>query len=75
MGESVNKFRNLYLQKVGIKGIEEKKNLEIILGDEIIDINKLINICAKCTLPMTYRSYIWKIILGIFKKLKNFYIL
>ena len=64
MGESENKFRNLYLHKVGIKGVEEKKNLETLLSDDIVDVIKLTHICAKCLLPIIHRPLIWKIILG-----------
>ncbi len=58
-------FRSAYLEKVGIKGIEEKKSLEIILKEQPLDISKLEQFCIRFPIPATYRPYIWKLLLGI----------
>ncbi|ELU09969.1 hypothetical protein CAPTEDRAFT_171622 [Capitella teleta] len=61
----VRNFRSSYLEKVGIKGIEEKKSLEIILKEQPIDLEKLSQFCLRFTIPSAYRNLVWKILLGV----------
>ncbi len=58
-------FRSAYFEKVGIKGVEEKKTLEILLKEDILDNSKLSQFCLKSVLPSQYRNYMWKVLLGI----------
>ena len=69
MAEVQRNFRSTYLEKVGIKGVEEKKSLDIILKDKNVDLQKLKQFCQRFTLPAAYRLYVWKIILGKFNVL------
>ena len=64
MAEVHRNFRSTYLEKVGIKGVEEKKTLDIILNDKHVDLLKLKQFCQKFPLPAAYRLYVWKIVLG-----------
>ena len=64
MSEVQRNFRSAYLEKVGIKGVEEKKSLEIILKDKHVDMVKLQQFCLRFPLPAAYRTYVWKILLG-----------
>ena len=57
-------FRSAYLEKVGIKGVEEKKSLEILLNEQPLDIIKLNQFCIRFPVPASHRSYLWKVLLG-----------
>ena len=63
MADSRN-FRSAYLGKVGIKGVEEKKSLEILLKEQPLDNNKLGQFSLRFPLPAAYRPFIWKVLLG-----------
>jgi len=58
-------FRSHYYEKVGFKGVEEKKSLDIILAEVPIDLGKLQNVCLRLPVPGIYRSSVWRILLGI----------
>lgn len=57
-------FRSTYLEKVGIKGVEEKKSLEILLKERPQDISKLVQFCLRFPVPTLYRPVLWKVLLG-----------
>ena len=57
-------FRSAYLEKVGIKGVEEKKSLEILLREQPLNIIKLNQFCIRFPVPASYRPYLWKVLLG-----------
>ncbi len=59
-------FRSAYLEKVGIKGVEEKKSIEILLKEQALDTKKLEQFCLRFVLPISYRILLWKILLGKF---------
>lgn len=58
-------FRSAYYEKVGFRGVEEKKSLEILLKDNPLDAEKLITFCQRFPLPSMYRIHVWKVLLGI----------
>ncbi|KAL2089395.1 hypothetical protein ACEWY4_014083 [Coilia grayii] len=58
-------FRSAYYEKVGFRGVEEKKSLEILLKDNPLDVEKLITFCQRFPLPSMYRIHVWKVLLGI----------
>lgn len=58
-------FRSVYYEKVGFRGVEEKKSLEILLKDDRWDIEKLCTFCQRFPLPSMYRILVWKVLLGI----------
>ncbi|KAG8571799.1 hypothetical protein GDO81_011786 [Engystomops pustulosus] len=58
-------FRSVYYEKVGFRGVEEKKSLEILLKDDKWDIEKLCTFCQRFPLPSMYRILVWKVLLGI----------
>lgn len=60
-------FRSAYYEKVGCKNVEERKSLEILLKEKILDRVKLKQFCLRYSLPATYRNTVWKICLGILK--------
>nr|CAD7587537.1 unnamed protein product [Timema genevievae] len=58
-------FRSSYYEKVGFRSVEEKKSLEILLKDKPLDKIKLKQFSLRFTVPGIYRSFIWKILLGV----------
>ncbi|XP_063957341.1 TBC1 domain family member 7-like isoform X2 [Lytechinus pictus] len=58
-------FRSHYYEKVGFRGVEEKKSLEILLSEDPVDIDKLGTFCARFSVPAMFRPLVWKLILGI----------
>ncbi|KAM8967321.1 TBC1 domain family member 7-like [Pelodytes ibericus] len=63
--DSQRNFRSVYYEKVGFRGVEEKKSLEILLKDDRLDIEKLCTFCQRFPLPSMYRILVWKVLLGI----------
>lgn len=58
-------FRSTYYEKVGFRGVEEKKSLEILLKDNPLDVEKLSTFSQRFPLPSMYRLHVWKVLLGI----------
>ncbi|XP_050023250.1 TBC1 domain family member 7 [Dermacentor andersoni] len=58
-------FRAHYYDKVGFRGINENRSLEILLSEKPIDLKKLSNFCRKFCLPSVHRLTVWKVLLGI----------
>ncbi|XP_062926040.1 TBC1 domain family member 7 isoform X1 [Mobula hypostoma] len=74
-------FRSHYYEKVGFRGVEEKKSLEILLKDDplgilrdfkvfivtllTLDLEKLCTFAQRYPLPTMYRTLVWKVLLGI----------
>ncbi|MEE6464946.1 hypothetical protein FKM82_006412 [Ascaphus truei] len=63
--DSQRNFRSIYYEKVGFRGVEEKKSLEILLKDDRLDIEKLCTFSQRFPLPSMYRILVWKVLLGI----------
>lgn len=63
--DSQRNFRSVYYEKVGFRGVEEKKSLEILLKDDPLDIEKLCTFSQRFPLPSMYRALVWKVLLGI----------
>ncbi|XP_070564783.1 TBC1 domain family member 7-like isoform X2 [Ptychodera flava] len=58
-------FRSHYYEKVGFKGVEGKKSLEILLKEDPLDNDKLTTFCHRFPVPGIYRPFVWKIVLGV----------
>jgi len=65
MPNSERNFRSHYYEKVGFRGVEEKKSLDLILADVPVDLEKLQNFCLRLAVPGINRSTVWRILLGI----------
>ncbi|XP_023567924.1 TBC1 domain family member 7 isoform X2 [Octodon degus] len=63
--DSQRNFRSVYYEKMGFRGVEEKKSLEILLKDDPLDIEKLCTFSQRFPLPSMYRALVWKVLLGI----------
>jgi len=65
-------FRSHYYEKVGFRGVEEKKSLDILLNETPkVDIEKIQNFCIRYTVPGIYRSNIWRMLLNVITVYKN----
>ncbi|CAD0205377.1 unnamed protein product [Chrysodeixis includens] len=58
-------FRSSYYEKVGCRGVEEKKSLEILMKEKPWDKVKLKQFCLRFTVPAAYRNLVWKVLLDI----------
>ncbi|XP_071505365.1 TBC1 domain family member 7-like [Diadema antillarum] len=58
-------FRSYYYEKMGFRGVEEKKSLEILLKEDPVDIAKLSTFCTRFPVPAMFRPLVWKLVLGI----------
>ncbi|KAG5885156.1 hypothetical protein JTB14_037605 [Gonioctena quinquepunctata] len=65
MAADERNFRSAYYEKVGFRNVEEKKSLEILLKDKPLDRGKLKQFCLRFSVPATYRSLVWKVLLGV----------
>lgn len=65
MATDERNFRSYYYEKVGFRGVEEKKSLEILLKDKPLDVIKLKQFCLRFPVPALHRNKVWKILLGI----------
>ncbi|NXU66595.1 TBCD7 protein, partial [Horornis vulcanius] len=69
--DSQRNFRSVYYEKVGFRGVEEKKSLEILLKDDRLGkfislyIEKLCTFSQRFPLPSMYRILVWKVLLGM----------
>ncbi|KAB1261761.1 TBC1 domain family member 7 [Camelus dromedarius] len=61
--DSQRNFRSVYYEKVGFRGVEEKKSLEILLKDDRLDVEKLCTFSQRFPLPSMYRALVWKVLL------------
>lgn len=65
MNEDRN-FRYGYYEKVGFRGVEEKKSLDILLREKPIDLlSKLSQFTSRFLLPGLYRKLVWKFLLNV----------
>ena len=63
-GKSGN-FRSSYYEKVGFKGVDERKALQAILASNPVNIEKLkLFVLKSSSLHETNRLLVWKILLG-----------
>ena len=46
MGSERN-FRSYYYEKMGFRGVEEKKSLDILLRERPIDLDRIHNFCLR----------------------------
>lgn len=59
-------FRASYYEKVGFRGVDNTKSLEIILNEKPFNLAKLECFCQKSTIPGILREKVWMLLLGKF---------
>ena len=57
-------FRSHYYEKVGFRGVEERKTLEVLWSDDPLNIDKFCSFALKHSLPSCDRLQVWKVCLG-----------
>jgi len=58
-------FRMLYYDTLGLKNVDQKKTLELLLGENPLSQDKLSSFSHQFILPAIYRSLVWKVLLDI----------
>ncbi|XP_076451119.1 TBC1 domain family member 7-like [Babylonia areolata] len=64
-------FRSYYYDKFGIRVVEEKKSIEILMKEQTVSIEKLQQFCLRFPLPAVYRILVWKLLLGVLPANQN----
>ena len=57
-------FRSQYYEKVGFRGVDERKTLELLLDEDPINLIKLQNFALQFSIPSLDRIIVWKYMLG-----------
>ena len=65
MGKDDRNFRSQYYEKVGFRGVDERKELELMWQEDPLKIEIFSNFALKHTLPIADRLSVWKVILGV----------
>lgn len=60
-------FRSQYYEKVGFRGVDERKTLELLLNEDPINLNKIQNFALQFSIPSFDRIVVWKFMLGILR--------
>ena len=65
MGKDDRNFRSQYYEKVGFRGVDERKELELLWQEDPLKIEMFANFALKHSLPSCDRLSVWKVILGV----------
>ncbi len=57
-------FRSHYYDKVGFRGVDERKVVDGLLAQSPVSISKCASFALKCSVPGDRRRQLWKLILG-----------
>ena len=57
MGSERN-FRSYYYEKMGFRGVEEKKSLDILLRERPIDLDRIHNFCLRWVGFMNNKNFL-----------------
>lgn len=57
-------FRSHYYEKVGFRGVDEKKTIELLLNEDPVSVSKCANFALKYSVPSHKRMQLWKLMLG-----------
>ena len=58
-------FRSHYYEKVGFRGVDERKTLEVLWNEDPLNLEKFSSFTLKYSLPTCDRLSVWKVILGV----------
>ena len=65
LGKDDRNFRSHYYEKVGFRGVDERKTLEVLWNEDPLNLEKFSSFTLKYSLPTCDRLSVWKVILGI----------
>jgi hypothetical protein len=71
LGKDDRNFRSHYYEKVGFRGVDERKTLELLWNEDPLSIDKFCNFAQRCTIPSCDRIQVWKVILGVSPRFAN----
>ena len=57
-------IRSHYYERVGFRGVDEKKTLDMLLSEDPRNVKKLCQFCLKFSVPSIMRCELWNVILG-----------
>ena len=57
-------FRSLYYEKVGFRGVDERKTIEALLAEDPISREKCAHFALKFSVPSDRRKDLWKVVLN-----------
>ena len=61
----VSNFRSNYYEKVGFRGVDERKALVTLLESDSVNLDKLTTFALKCSsIQSSERLLVWKLLLG-----------
>ena len=55
---AISKKNYLSKVQVGFRGVEEKKSLDLLLGEKPVDLARIQNFCLRFPLPSIYRTQV-----------------
>lgn len=64
LGKDDRNFRSKLIEKVGIRGVEERKTLEKHWNEDPLNIDKITIFALEFSIPACERWQVWKVILG-----------
>ena len=64
-------FRSHYYGKVGFKGVDDRKTLELLLSEDPINVYRCAHFAFKCSVPGERRLTLWKALLREFPRLSK----
>lgn len=65
MGKDDRYYRSKLIEKVGIRGVEERKTLEKLWQEDPLNVDKITNFALENPIPSCERLQVWKVILGV----------
>ena len=57
-------FRSHYYERVGFRGVDERKMLDSLLREDPVSLNRCAAFALKCTVPSDRRRALWEAVLG-----------
>jgi len=57
-------FRSLYYEKVGFRGVDERKTIEALLAEDPVSWEKCAHFALKFSVPSDRRKDLWKVVLN-----------
>ncbi len=64
-GKEDRNFRSLYYEKVGFRGVDERKTIEALLAEDPISREKCAHFALKFGVPADRRRTLWKVVLNV----------
>ena len=65
VGKDDRNFRSQYLEKIGFRGVDQRKELELLWQEDPLKTDMFSNFALKHSLPSCDRLSVWKVILGV----------